>query len=70
MSVRNKSYPYGGMVLTEYPAYPDNFKHFVETNHRHYHEAYEHRGDVRDVTIRNEFAYTANGLPATRQRPR
>ena len=26
MSVRNKSYPYGGMVLTEYPAYPDNYR--------------------------------------------
>ncbi len=42
-------------------AYPDNFKNFVERDHRHYKEAYEHRGDVRDITIRNEFAYTANG---------
>ena len=26
MSVRNKSYPFGGMVLSEYPAYPDSYK--------------------------------------------
>ena len=24
-NVRNRSYPFGGMVLTEYPTYPDNF---------------------------------------------
>lgn len=24
-SIRNRSYPFGGMVLSEYPTYPDNF---------------------------------------------
>ena len=24
-NVRNRSYPFGGMVLSEYPTYPDNF---------------------------------------------
>ncbi len=43
-------------------AYPDNFRNFVEKNHREYKEAYEHHGvDIRDLTVRNEFLYTANG---------
>lgn len=25
-SIRNKSYPFGGMVLSEYPTYPDSYK--------------------------------------------
>ena len=25
-NIRNKSYPFGGMVFSEYPIYPDNFK--------------------------------------------
>ena len=25
-NVRNKSYPWGGMVLTEYPTYPDSYR--------------------------------------------
>jgi len=25
-NIRNKSYPFGGMVLTEYPTYPDSYK--------------------------------------------
>ena len=25
-NIRNKSYPWGGMVLTEYPTYPDSYK--------------------------------------------
>ncbi len=25
-NVRNKSYPFGGMVLTEYPTYPDSYR--------------------------------------------
>jgi putative exosortase-associated protein (TIGR04073 family) len=24
-SIRNKTYPFGGMVLTEFPSYPDNY---------------------------------------------
>jgi len=26
MNVRNTSYPYGGMVLTEYPTFPDSYR--------------------------------------------
>lgn len=45
-------------------AYPDNFKTFVEKQHREYDEHYEHKrfySDVRDIWLRNEFVYTANG---------
>ncbi len=42
-------------------AYPDNFRNFVEKDHREYKEAYEHHADARDIVVRNEFLYTANG---------
>ncbi len=43
-------------------AYPDNFREFVGKNHREYKEFYEHHAhDTRDLTVRNEYLYTADG---------
>jgi hypothetical protein len=43
-------------------AYPDNYRRHVETNGGVLQEAYHHAGDdIRDLTLRGEYLYTANG---------
>ena len=43
-------------------AYPDNYRRHVETNGGVLQESYHHAGeDIRDLTIRGEYLYTANG---------
>ena len=43
-------------------AYPENYKNFIEQDRGYLTEAYEHHGeDIRDLTLRGEYLYTANG---------
>ncbi len=43
-------------------AYPDNYKKFVEQDHRELKEAHAHHGrEILDLVQRGEYLYTANG---------